>query len=74
MKTYDATEQAYKNGYFAGRRDSVKEATWLYEKKFLFINGKPTCSFCNKKSKKETKYCCNCGAKILKPLEGIKNK
>ena len=75
MKVYEATEQAYKNGYEAGKKDAVKHGRWLYDSG----SGKYFCSACDEYAlsfKKDTlyggdlyevcltDYCPNCGAKM----------
>ena len=66
MKTYEATEQAYKNGYEKGyadgKRDAVKHGRWIN------TDYKPgtycKCSVCGRRiyAYEDCNYCPNCGA------------
>lgn len=72
MKVHDAIEQAYKNGYEAGKRDAVKHGEWtvieddwtmdtIYQcsvckEEFVTIEGTPADNLWH--------YCPNCGAKM----------
>ena len=71
MKTYDATEQAYKNGYAKGyedgKRDAVKHGRWIRVPSSDMMTGKAyKCSECNKMRYGSfmPNYCQNCGAKM----------
>ena len=63
MKTYEATELAYKNGYEKGKQDAVKHGQWEMERK----NWRK-CSNCgfgrNIDTQRGWNYCPNCGAKM----------
>ena len=71
MKTYEATETAYKNGYKKGyedgKKDAVKQGHWenhmskIYGRKVA--NGF-TASCCGRWNSVKTAYCPNCGAKM----------
>lgn len=64
MTFFDATEQAYKNGYEQGRKDAAKCGQWIFSKDGLYW----TCSECKVISLEHTRYCPECGAKMS--LEG----
>ena len=80
MKTHDATEQAYKNGYADGKRDAVKHGEWVSLTECA--NAGVYCSVCNKKVYKEdyawcnrknklrSNYCPNCGADMRGEKDG----
>ena len=59
MKTYEATEQAYKNGYEKGRKDAVKHGRWKGAGM-----GDYYCSLCQRLVNPRTNYCPHCGAKM----------
>ena len=76
MKVHDAIEQAYKNGYEAGKRDARKKGRWLswYSEPILQDDGfyDWTCSECNTTLSFEeivtvedfaSNFCPNCGHK-----------
>lgn len=66
MKIYEATEQAYKNGYEDGKRDAVKHGRWI-PKSYDYGMGGFTlfhCSECDTPNAFERNYCYNCGAKM----------
>ena len=46
MKTYEATEQAYKNGYEAGKRDAGKKGRWVDRYGGKYANKCYDCSEC----------------------------
>ena len=65
MKSYEATEIAYKNGYEAGRRDAVKHGRWIETEEGT------VCSECHKHPFEDGEFavanyngnfCPNCGA------------
>ena len=66
MNIYDATEQAYKNGYEKGRMDALTIPTmhWIYkpfqgdESVWLFH-----CSCCGNPTARERNFCAECGSK-----------
>ena len=75
MDIYIATEEAYKKGYEAGKRDAVVHGRWLYDSG----SGKHFCSACDEFAlffRKDrwavgelyecflTDYCPNCGARM----------
>lgn len=73
MNIYDATEQAYKNGYQQGKQDAVKHGYWeqLDEEHFNCTQ----CATVFEKEKETTmytihklwRYCSRCGAKMDLP-------
>lgn len=66
MDVRDAIEQAYKNGYEAGKRDAVVHGRWIPPEHPKIL---PTCSICGCPGLIFTyNYCPICGAKI--DLEG----
>ena len=76
MKTYEATEQAYKNGYEDGKRDAVKHGRWIERKTYIWdlaVGKETVCSVCEKEAVEIinddgryllSKYCPNCGARM----------
>ena len=77
MKTHDATEEAYKNGYEDGKRDAVKHGRWVDSKGdtvAIDADGCPlhscTCSVCGEWLTASDEYACignfcpNCGARM----------
>lgn len=73
MKHYDATEQAYKNGYEKGRADAKPTARAKWEcdhanPNYSPFDGSPSmiyrCTNCGHKTgdRELTNYCPNCGA------------
>jgi len=70
MNIYDATEQAYKNGYQQGKRDAVKHGRWINEVELLYgwipMNS-VVCSACHEANGLGTAYCPNCGAQMDLP-------
>ncbi len=62
MKVYEATEQAYKNGYEAGKRDAVKHGRWIPHNKRS--NNWVECSECNTVGSPFWKRCPVCEAKM----------
>ena len=46
MKTFEATEQAYKNGYEAGKRDAGKKGRWVDRYGGKYANKCYDCSEC----------------------------
>ena len=76
MKVHDATEQSYKNGYEAGKRDAVKHGRWIAGKIFggstifncseCHREVKVTNDYYGKPSRHVAKYYpyCHCGAKM----------
>lgn len=46
MKTYEATEQAYKNGYEKGKQDAVKHGRWVDRFGNKYANHHYECSEC----------------------------
>lgn len=78
MKTYEATEQAYKNGYAKGyedgKRDAVKHGRWEYNGEVdCDGNLQANCSCCGAGDKHapcmvgNVPYCWKCGAKMDLP-------
>lgn len=57
MKTYEATELAYKNGYEKGKQDAVKHGRWI-DKGTCYV-----CSLCSRVERLQEPYC-HCGAKM----------
>ena len=75
MKTYEATEQAYKNGYEKGKQDAVKHGRWEVVHGVLTPGGDPLlrCNICRARESEHLcgiefrtiwNYCPNCGAKM----------
>ena len=73
MRTEDATEQAYKNGYADGKTDAVNHGWWIEDyETFVDANGYESepvqtgyvCSECGKDGYPNWHYCPNCGAKM----------
>ena len=71
MKTYEATEQAYRNGYKKGyedgKRDAVKHGRWIQHGELDEDgNGQYHCSVCSAGEKHnpivDVPYCWKCGA------------
>lgn len=64
MRTYEATEQAYKNGYADGQRDARKHGRWIEvrEKNYGYRIG-VKCSECGRRVRNRGEnYCPKCGA------------
>ena len=64
MDTYTATEQAYQNGFEAGKKAAIVEATWK-----IINRCEGQCSRCGAISKSNPfrhleKFCYNCGARM----------
>ena len=75
MKVHDATEQAYKNGYEAGKRDARKKGQWVqigYDKAMDRI----TCSCCLEyfnildNNTEDFNFCPNCGSDMRGEEDG----
>ncbi len=72
MDKYTAQEQAYKNGYAAGKRDAVAHGRWIWT-----VTGQEDyeqyyrCSECNEHSYIQFKYCPDCGARMDLESEGM---
>lgn len=69
MKTYEATEQAYKNGYEKGKQDAVKHGRWVLRQDDGYECYE--CSSCranplndNAERPSLSDYCPNCGARM----------
>lgn len=57
MKTYEATEQAYKNGYEKGKQDAVKHGRWVKRKTYILglaVGTETVCSVCEKEAEEIT--------------------
>lgn len=74
MNNYEATEQAYKNGYEAGKKDALKKVVVrrtarLYWKPVGEGTWNLTCSACDSHlgCREDSKFCPECGAKFVKP-------
>ena len=71
MNQHDATEQAYKRGYEAGKRDAVKHGEWDAKEDLVrsYLNGCTEifyeCSVCRSASAFKSPHCPNCGAKMV---------
>ena len=61
MKTMDATEQAYKNGYEDGKRDAVKHGQWIKTTTYPI---KYVCPECGHQKEFKRPYCEICGTKM----------
>lgn len=68
MNEHDIAEQAYKNGYEAGKRDAVKQGRWIADGWFT-----KRCSVCHSTPLREnggqhepcySNYCPHCGARM----------
>ena len=74
MNEHDIAEQAYKNGYEAGKRDAVKHGRWIADKVEAFspLTEEPylldvlQCSVCGEyfDVSEARNYCPNCGARM----------
>lgn len=74
MNNYEATEQAYKNGYEQGKKDVLKKVVVrrtarLYWKPVGEGTWNLTCSACDSHlgCREDSKFCPECGAKFVKP-------
>lgn len=71
MDMYTATEEAYKKGYEAGKRDAVVHAVWR-----LNEDGSGTCMRCHRTTKgvwdydNYYRYCPDCGAMMGLEVKG----
>jgi rubrerythrin len=69
MWVYDATEQAYKHGYEAGKKAAVVHGKWIGEEHYFqnyYDYTDYTCSVCGltREYLGGANYCPNCGAKM----------
>jgi rubrerythrin len=65
MKTYEATEQAYKNGYEKGKQDAVKHGRWNeINQTTTGLPWKYRCNKCGCPQDYAHNYCPNCGARM----------
>ncbi len=72
MKTYDATEQAYKNdyekGYEQGKKDARKKGWWVCLEPEI---GYFACTVCDHRIlRAKCNYCPNCGADMRGEEDG----
>ena len=61
MNEHDIAEQAYKNGYEQGKRDSVKHGRW---NKGINFPIRYVCSECGHQKEFKRPYCEICGARM----------
>jgi rRNA maturation endonuclease Nob1 len=74
VKTYEATEQAYKNGYEQGKKDALKKVVIRRRAKLYWKLVAPgewnlTCSACDSHlgCKETASFCPECGARFVRP-------
>ena len=65
MDIYTATEEAYKKGYEAGKRDAVIHATWEYYRQPSGTHGL-RCTNCKERNGLKKPFCPHCGAQMDK--------
>ena len=67
MKTYEATEQAYKNGYEKGYADGKRDAVEVVHGRWIKDGDVVVCSNCGEEhawDEYRATYCEDCGAKM----------
>ena len=64
MDIHTATEEAYKRGYEAGKRDAVVRGQVEEVEIVPNYMWKYRCSCCHSNAERWYKYCQNCGAKM----------